>query len=521
MLKRSLPVFACALLVIFAQSTPLRAQEEAKQNKTAETKASEEKPAPASETKEESSATDHTIRIGGQAIPYKANASTTFLKDDKGEPTASIFSIAYTRSDVKDLSARPIAFLYNGGPGSASIWLHMGAFGPRRVVTSDAEQTPPPPYQLVDNADSLLDKADLVFIDPVGTGFSHAMGKAQDKDFWGVDPDVESLAQFISTYISRNNRWNSPKFLIGESYGTFRSVALGNYLQSHDGIYINGIVLISTVLDLSTIEFRTGSDMTYIFYLPTYAAAAWYYKTLPDRPADLTAFLQDARHFAETDYAQALMKGTALSDAEKATIAKKMMHFTGLSEDFLVKADLRVTLSQFNAELERSRGLTIGRYDARYSGPTLDLLTEYSEYDPSYTAVMGPFTAAFNTYCREELKYNPARAYKTLPSEPGRNWNWSHGGRGFGGSIANVEGDLAEALLMNSHLQVQVENGLFDQATPFFATEYTMDHLGITPDLRSHIHLEYYESGHMIYLHEDALAKLKANIANLIDSAAK
>jgi carboxypeptidase C (cathepsin A) len=207
----------------------------------------------------------------------------------------------------------------------------------------------------------LLDKADLVFIDPVGTGFSHALGKAQDKDFWGVDPDVRSLAQFISTYVSRNNRWNSPKFLIGESYGTFRSIALGNYLQSQDGMYINGIVLISNVLDLSTLSFRTGDDMTYIFYLPTYAAAAWYYKALPDRPADLNTFLNDARHFASTEYAQALMKGSSLTDAEKSEIAKKLAHFTGLSEDFLVKADIRVTLQQFNAELQRSKGLTIGR----------------------------------------------------------------------------------------------------------------------------------------------------------------
>jgi carboxypeptidase C (cathepsin A) len=517
---RAAMALATVLIVMYA--TPLSAQEPAKNAKSVDANGAEAKPAPpAAEPKEESSATDHSIKIGGQTIAYKATASTTFLKDDKGEPTASIFSIAYTRSDAKDMSSRPIAFVYNGGPGSASIWLHMGAFGPRRVITSDASPTPPPPYRLVDNADSLLDKADLVFIDPVGTGFSHALGKAQDKDFWGVDPDVRSLAQFISTYVSRNNRWNSPKFLIGESYGTFRSIALGNYLQSQDGMYINGIVLISNVLDLSTLSFRTGDDMTYIFYLPTYAAAAWYYKALPDRPADLKTFLNDARHFASTEYAQALMKGSSLTDAEKSEIAKKLAHFTGLSEDFLVKADIRVTLQQFNAELQRSKGLTIGRYDARYNGPTFDLLTENSEYDPSYTAVSGPFTAAFNTYCREELKYSPERTYKTLGSEPGQNWDWNHGGRGFGGSIANVEGDLANALLTNSHLQVQVENGLFDEATPFFATEYSMDHLGIPHELRSHIQLEYYESGHMIYLHEDSLAKLKTNIASFIDSAGK
>ena len=269
----------------------------------------------------------------------------------------------------------------------------------------------------MDNANSLLDKADLVFIDPVGTGFSRAAGKAQNKDFWGIDQDVKSLAQFITIYISRNSRWNSPKFLIGESYGTFRSAALGNYLQDHDGVYLNGIVLISTVLDLSTLRFNPGDDMSYIFYVPSYAASAWYYKILKNRPDDLNAFLKDARHFASTEYAAALMKGSNLSDAEKADVAKKLADFTGLSEDYLVKADLRVTLSQFEAELERSRGLTVGRYDSRYSGPTFDLLTEGAEYDPSYSAVSGAFTAALNSYLREDLKFNPEMTYKTLSGD--------------------------------------------------------------------------------------------------------
>lgn len=521
-MKNILGVGAMVLALLFMQAAQAGAQEPAKDAKAADAKAADAK-ANAETPKEESSVTDHTIKIEGQTISYKATASTTLLKDAKGDPTASIFSTAYTRSDTKDMSARPIAFIYNGGPGSASVWLHMGAFGPRRVVTANATQTPPPPYKLVDNIGCLLDKADLVFIDPVGTGFSHAVGKAEGKDFWGVDQDVRSLADFISIYINRNNRWNSPKFLIGESYGTFRSAALGNYLQSTKGIYINGIVLISSVLDVATLEFATGDDRSYMFYLPSYAAAAWYYKTLKEPPSDLHAFLTEVRKFASTDYAEALMKGSQLTDAEKAEIAKRLSRYTGLSEDFLVKADLRVSLSQFNAELQRSRGLTIGRYDARYSGPTIDLLTENSEYDPSYTAVSGAFTAAFNVYCREELKYSPERTYETLSSEPGRNWDWKHnGGRGgFGGTAANVEGDLAQALLTNPHLRVEVENGLFDQATPFFATEYTMDHLGLPPDLRSHIHLNYYESGHMIYLHEDDLAKLRGNVASFIENASK
>jgi len=522
-MNRILKIIAAVLLLIFTQALPVPAQEPEKDSKPAEAKpgADAKPPADASAPKEESFATDHSIRIGGQAVPYKATASTTLLKDEKGEPTAAIFSIAYIRSDVKDLSRRPIAFVYNGGPGSSSIWLHMGAFGPRRVVTSDASATPPAPYTLEDNANSLLDRTDLVFIDPVGTGFSHAVGKAQNKDFWGVDQDVKSLAQFINIYVNRNNRWNSSKFLIGESYGTFRSAALGNYLQSHDGMYLNGIVLISSVLDTGTISFTTGSDMPYIFYLPSYAAAAWYHKTLKDPPADLNAFLVEARNFASTEYATALVKGSKISGAEKASVVSKFSHFTGLSEDYIVKSDLRVNLAQFNVELERSTRTTVGRYDSRFTMPTYDVLTEFAENDPSYVAVVGAFTAAFNSYAREELKVVQERRYEALSGDIGGNWDWKHNGGGGFPSAPNVEGDLVNALLVNPHLQVQVENGLFDMATPFFPTEYTMDHLFLPADLQSHIHLEYYGAGHMMYLHAEDLAKLKANIGGFIDAASK
>ena len=523
-MKKTVVFVVMAVLLVLAQSLQVAAQDAEKpadkDAKAADAKPAPEPPAP----KEESSVTDHTIKIGGQTIAYKATASTTLIKDDKGEPTASIFTIAYTRSDVKDMSQRPISFVYNGGPGSSSIWLHMGAFGPRRVLTTDAGPTPPPPFKLVDNVNCLLDKTDLVFVDPVGTGFSKAVGKAKDKDFWGIDQDVKSLAQFIATYISRNGRWNSPKFLIGESYGTFRSAALGDYLQNHNGMYFNGIVLISSVLDLGTISFPPGNDMPYVFYLPSYAATAAYHKVLKDQPADVTAFLVEARQFASTEYAAALMKGANLSAADKADIAKKVSHFTGLSEDYLVKADLRVNLSQFNVELMRSHGLTTGRYDARYTMPTYDMLTEFAEDDPSYTAVRGAFTAAFNSYAREELKVTEERSYEALSGDVGQNWDWKHrgpqGGGFFPGS-ANVSGDLIQALMTNPHLQVQVENGFYDMATPFFATEYTMDHLFLPGNLRSNIHFQYYGAGHMMYLHEEDLAKLKSNIAALIDSASK
>jgi carboxypeptidase C (cathepsin A) len=479
--------------------------------------------APAAPPKEESSVTDHSIKIGGQTIPYKATAATILLKNEKDEPTALVYFTAYTRSDLKDLSQRPVAFVYNGGPGSSSVWLHMGSFSPRRVITVNADATPPAPYKLSENPHCLLDRTDLVFLDPVGTGFSHAVGKAQDKDFWGVDQDVKSLAQFVNTYVSRNGRWNSPKFLIGESYGTFRSAALSNYLQSHDGLYFNGIVLISSVLNLGTISFNAGEDMPYVFYLPSYAATAWYHKVLKDRPADLTPFLEEARQYAQSDYASALIKGSKLGEAEKAAVAKKLSRFTGLGEDYLVKANLRVNLPQFTKELQRSRGLTTGRLDARFSGWSYDLLGEYAEYDPQDTSITGPFTAVFNNYVREELKFGQDKPYRTLSEEANQAWDWKHrGGENFGfpGS-PNVEGDLIQAMLTNPHLQVEVENGLYDLATPFYGTEYTMEHLGLPDKLQKNIRLQYYDAGHMMYLRDEDLVKLKSNIASFIDGASR
>jgi carboxypeptidase C (cathepsin A) len=509
---------AVAMLLMFAQGPGARAQgPEVDSKKDTEAKPTTEGTPP---PKEETSVTDHSIRLGAATIPYKATAGTILLKDDEGKPNASLFYIAYTRSDAKDLSQRPLAFVYNGGPGSSSVWLHMGAFGPRRVDTPNAQPTPPPPYRLVDNPDSLIEVADLVFIDPVGTGFSKAVGKAKAKDFWGIEPDVKSLAQFINTYVSRNNRWNSPKFLIGESYGTFRNAALVNYLQSHDGMDFNGVVMISTVLDFATISFTEGDDLSYILYLPSYAATAYFHKVLKDPPADLNRFLIDARQFAATTYAEALIKGASLSEAEKAEVAKQVAHFTGLGEDYVKKADLRVNLPQFMAELQRSRGLVTGRLDARFSGPSFDPLSEFGEYDPQETAISGAFTAAFNTYVREDLKFGKDLTYTIESDKAGEEWDWKRKSDHefeFPGA-PNVEKDLTEALISNAHLQVQVENGLYDLATPFFGTEYTMRHLRLPENLQSHIHLEYYDAGHMMYLREQDLAKLKSNAASFIQS---
>ena len=470
---------------------------------------------------EKSSVTQHSIRLGGETIPYTATAGYILLKNDKGEPTGLMYSAAYTRSDVKDLSRRPISFLYNGGPGSATLWLHMGAFGPRRVVTTGAPDfTPPAPFTLVDNTESLLDKTDLVFIDAMGTGYSHAVCKGQPKDFYGIDEDVDAFGQFIDTYISRNGRWNSPKFLIGESYGTFRSAALGNYLQEHYSMQLNGIVLISSVLDLSQITFGPGDDRPYIFYLPSYAAVAWYHKVLKDRPADLPGFIQQARDYANGPYAVALAKGGNLGADEKAAVAEKLSSFTGLSKDYLIKADLRVKLGQFMAELERSEGKTVGRIDARFTGDTSDLLEEDADFDPEGPAVGGAFTAMINQYNHNELKFGKDMVYHN--SAEGRSWNWKRQARpgrgGFFPGAPNVEGDLAEAMVTNPNLHVEVENGYFDMATPFFATEYTMDHLGLPANLQKNVHLDYYDAGHMMYLNTPDRVSLHNNIARFIEA---
>jgi len=526
-MRRTLFIAAALALFALGQAGGLAAQtpERAPQVAAPEAKAPAQIGAPA--PKEETSVTEHAIKLGAEIVPYKATAGTTLLKDANGEPIGLMYAVAYTRTDVKDLGRRPIAFFYNGGPGSASMWLHMGAFGPRRVVTVDGAFTPPAPYALADNAETLLDKTDMVFIDAMGTGYSRIVGKGQPKDFFGIDEDAQAFGQFIAAYVNRNGRWNSPKFLMGESYGTFRSAVLGNYLQTHDSMHLNGIVLISSVLDLASITFSPGDDRPYIFYLPSYAAVAWYHKALKNPPADLAAFVEEARQYAKGEYAAALFKGARLTPPEKQAVARRLSAYTGLDEDFLLRANLRVSLGQFDVELLRKRGLTTGRIDARFTGYTADLLAEAAQGDPEGPAVAGAFTAMLNAYNHDELKFGLDKTY--VNSAMGtREWNWRRqpvagpGGvfsGGFFPGAPNVGGDLAQAMITNPRLLVQVENGYYDMATPFFATEFTMDHLGLPPDLQGHIALDYYPSGHMMYLQDASRAALHANVARFIDRA--
>ncbi|OLD88180.1 MAG: hypothetical protein AUG85_05160 [Gemmatimonadetes bacterium 13_1_20CM_4_66_11] len=503
--------FCTIILVASMLATPLGAQ---RPNTTA---AAADRDTTAKATpipNEASSATDHTIRFGGQLVPYRATAATMLLKNDKDESIGVLYYTAYTRTDARDPSQRPISFIYNGGPGSASAWLHMGAFGPRRIVTTDAAFTPPPPYQIVDNQSSLIDVTDMVFIDPIGTGFSKPVGKGTGKDFWGVDEDAKSLAQFISQYVSRNGRWASPKYLIGESYGTTRSAVLGDRLQ-RDGVTLNGIVLISSVLDFETLLFSPGHDLSYVLYLPSYAATAVFHKVIP-APSNVPGFLADVRRYALGEYSAALAAGATLAADRKAAVAKQLAAYTGLSEDYLLKADLRVPLRQFMAELQRSRGLVTGRLDSRFSGPLPDLLSENAPGDPQSSAVTGAFTAAVNAYLRGELKFDTQERYSLGGGNQGQ-WNWTREGSRGWATTTYVGSDLAQALITNPYLRVEIENGYYDLATPFFATEYSVSHLdGLSPALRDNIKLKYYDAGHMMYLYEPALTELKQNVARFI-----
>lgn len=465
--------------------------------------------------KPQTEVTAHSVRIHGDRIKYHATAGTLILKDDKGQPKASFFYVAYTKDNVKDANKRPVTFAFNGGPGSSSVWLHLGAFGPRRIQFPDAKEPANAPYDLVDNGDSILDSTDLVFIDPVGTGYSKALGKAKGKDFWGVKSDKVAMADFITQWTSKNERWNSPKFLAGESYGTTRAAAVVDELEGR-GMYMNGVILVSSVLDFSTIGFNPGNDLPYITYLPTYAATAWYHNKLPNKPKDLPAFLKEVRHFAATDYAAALFQGSNLSAADQQRIAEKLHQYTGLSVKYLKETNLRINIMRFTKQLLRDQRRTVGRLDSRFEGIDHDAAGETFEHDPSYTAILGPYTAAFNDYVRRELKFKDNSEYQILSGKVNMSWDWGQGGwRGY----TNVAKDLRHALSTNTHLKVMVANGYYDMATPFFATEYTFSHMGLEPSIAKHVSFSYYPAGHMMYVNPASRAKLNQTVRDFIKSA--
>jgi carboxypeptidase C (cathepsin A) len=410
------------------------------------------------------------------------------------------------------MAKRPVTFTFNGGPGAASIWLHLGALGPRRVEMGDAGALLAPPYKLVDNEYSLLDVTDLVFIDPVTTGYSRAVPGEPDKQFHGVEEDIHSVGDFIRLYATRNRRWTSPKFLAGESYGTTRAAGLSGYLQQRYGMYFNGIILISSILNFQTAGFDTGNDLPYILYLPTYTAIAWYHKKLPaDLQGDLQKAVQESRNFAAHEYADALMVGDGLPAARRTEIAQKLSRLTGLSGEYLERSNLRIEIQRFDKELLRDQRRTVGRLDGRFTGIDEDAAGARPEYDPSLAAIVGPYTATFHDYVRGELKFESDLFYEYLTARV-RPWNYEP----YENRYLNVAETLRVAMTQNPFLRVFVGKGYYDLATPFYAAEYTFDHLSLDESLRSHLSGGYYEAGHMMYVHHPSLVKLKADLSQFI-----
>ena len=465
---------------------------------------------------------DAMIGADGKPLPGQATPPKDPAQDP---PTAQMFYVAYFKQGA-DPNTRPITFLYNGGPGSSTMWLHMGAFGPKRVSTPVDTHMPPAPYHLENNQYSLLDASDLVFIDMPGTGFGRLYGKDKEKAFWGVDQDGNAFARFIARFLGTYNRWNSPKYLFGESYGTTRSAVLANILQSRKGIDLNGVMLLSQVLNFGDLpdgpKSNPGNDPPYELALPTYAATAAYHHKLPQQPADLQAFLKEVEAFATGDYAHALWQGNQISETEKRAVAEKLYAYTGLSVAYWMKANLRVSGGNFEKTLQEDEDLTTGRLDARFSGPTLDPLSEEAQYDPQSAALTSAYLSLLNQYVLQVLKYGDGQTYLQEALFGGYNWDNKHaqpGGTASDGSNAlNVMPDLANAMKTNPELKVMLNAGYYDLATPFFAATYEEHHLPIESSLTKNIEYDYYESGHMVYARDESLHRLHDNAAAFIRS---
>ncbi|MEI8124816.1 MAG: peptidase S10 [Parachlamydiaceae bacterium] len=464
--------------------------------------------------KEEVVITSHQVKIGGKNISYQTTVGTQLLTDCQGNSKASIFYIAYTKDDVTDKRTRPITFCFNGGPGSASVWLHLGTFGPKRVNIDEEGVRATQPFHLNDNPYSLLDVTDLVFIDPVSTGYSRACPVEDAKQFHGVDQDIQSIAEFIRLYVTRNERWTSPKFLAGESYGTTRAAGLALELHDNQHLDLNGVVLISCVLNFQTLSFRSGNDLPYILYLPTYTATALYHNKLaPELQQDKQKTLLEAEQFAYTEYAHALMLGDKISLEQRTATVEKLSRYTGISKDYIDRSDLRLHMFRFAKELLLDQRRTVGRFDGRLKGIDSDLCNDVFEYDPSFENIIGLFTATFNDYVRTDLNWKKDEEYTVLADvQP-----WDYGDAK--NQYLNVSDKLCEVMSKNPLLEVFVASGYTDLATPFFATEYTFAHLGLDPALRSHVTLETYQGGHMMYLYYPSLVKLKEDLARFMKGA--
>ncbi len=520
----------------------------AQDDKPAQTPGTQEKAAtPAAESAAPpDSTTQGSVTVGGERIDYTAVAgiitvgatdaqdaqlgldgkplagSQLALSEPKdpadAPPVARMFYVAYFKKGAK-AEDRPITFMYNGGPGSSTVWLHMGSLGPKHVVTSSDTHLPGAPYTMVDNSNSLLDASDMVFIDMPGTGFGRLVGKNAEKAFWGVDGDANAFARFVARFLTKYGRWNSPKFIFGESYGTTRSAVLANDLENNKNIDLNGVILLSQIfnftVDIDQPTINPGVDLPYQLALPTYAATAWFHKKLPNQPAELAPLLKEVEDFAMGAYAHALAQGTDISATEKQQVAEKLHDYTGLPVDYLLKANLRITGPEFEKSLQDNDDLTTGRLDTRFSGPTLDPLSENAQYDPQSAAISSAYTSLFNMYVRQDLKYGNNLTY--LPDVYSEvHWDFNHNGSTVS---VNVGPDLAQAMKVNPRLKVMVNGGYYDLATPFFAAQYEDKHLPIPQSLAKNIQYNWYESGHMVYVREDADKLLHDRVAAFIKSA--
>jgi len=458
--------------------------------------------------------TQHSMQVNGASLDYTARAGTIVMREEEGKAKASVFYVAYSKTGIEDTSTRPVTFSFNGGPGSSSVWLHLGAFGPKRVLMDKEGHPLPPPCTLVENEHTLLELTDLVFIDPVTTGFSRPAPGEDPKQFHGVTEDLESVGDFIRLFVSRDNRWNSPKFLAGESYGTTRAAGLSGYLQDRHGLYLNGIILVSSVLDFQTLIFDPANDLPYFLYLPSYTATAWYHKKLsPDLQKDLHQTLAEAEAFALDGYAMALLKGDRLG-SERMKIVETLARYTGLSEKYIEQSNLRIELHRFAKELLRDESRTVGRLDSRFKGIDRDSVGERFEYDPSYAVIQGAYTAAMNDYLGRELNYQSDLPYEILTDRVDP-WNFGPAQNRY----LNVAETLRKSMTQNPHLRIFVASGYYDLATPYMATRYTFDHMALDPELARNVTMRDYEAGHMMYIREASLVRMKKDLAEFINSA--
>ena len=460
--------------------------------------------------------TQQEVVIDGKTIGLTAKTGTMQLRDENNEPIALFGFTYYARNNAEE--NRPIVFAFNGGPGSSSFWLHMGVLGPKRIVVNDPEYTKAAPYALANNEYSILAVADLVMMDPIGTGLSVPIGKAEFKDFWGVDQDIRSISLFITQFLIEEGRMNHPKFLLGESYGTFRNAGVMNNLLQQ-GIAMNGVIMVSAVFDLRTLIFPPEDDLPYVVHFPTYAATAWYHDQVPDKPENVYDFLDEVRDFTENEYVPALFKGDRLSMEDKEDIAEKLAYYTGTDAEYWMRANLRVTNGEFFAEALREKSEIVGRLDSRYTGINLDGISQTGSHDPQSAAISPAYITGFLHYLHEVLEVDKDQMYTiTAGRRPGFAWDWSHQGNDRWGTQAaiNTAPDMATALSRDPNMKVLILNGIYDIATVFYGVEYTVDHLGLPASIRDNIIMEYYEAGHMMYTEPASLAKFAKDVNGFI-----